>query len=1420
MSRGSEPSTPASSFKIFSQSRIAPQGQTQGHGLQVISPALTREDSVGADTIRGVSIDTDSGDGRESSEEVKKSGSAGEAAADAIVAVVPAGKRPGAPASSAMEYAVSHLGTTATSQALIKFAAGSTLLPQNIASIITSLSLLARVSLRSTAFFAEVILEAAKFSTSTSLGLTRRVLISAIGSARALHDTLNPDGNCAWDARAAGVGAVSSSSTASRISAMRNQHDGFLAVLDKYTAVGIYVIHHTFTMAELFAMSGFYLVDTSIKAGISAADESVRMIDGIFGSNETSRALSSFIALVRRELSHGDNSGCSAGDSKIAGAKALANLTKAFTAFAVLQNATYKRTAQTHKMQVLYDCTVLGEVESNSWRSMIVGPGNFVKKSTAAAAAVAIAPPPRSSSQGVAPAPVMSSALSPPATMRTSRSLAIADPAGAVAGSLHASRSHYGGNALCLTDVGSDARYEVEDFDENNDQRPSASSSSVLPVSSDREGGNIVKDLNYLIGSDGEEEQDLLSNNRRRWDQQNTQHGSFPSSTPVIRRTIRRRDPEHGTIETVYEEVTETTETIETTTISGAHAGSSSVKTAQLPNPFSPLIPAREKSKGQSLPLAPSSPHSQQSDDVWTEIAPASTRASAESTDDEMMVERELIAENIPQAPNGRPAQSIGSLARRQALDRPEESKARMQVVLRTITRKLVQKRKVVRRTQDTRGNTLTSTRESQNVENDVFSESTPSEAESLPSKLRQPQWAARFTATGDSPESAKSRKSTNSSGSFGDGGRGGKGVTSADDRLKSKSRAALQSLFSRSTIPKPGAGAAPRQVQMVDMASSRTPTPPSSPPSIAMSPPTPDKAIALPHVASPETTPKSRFALNRRKKEEEDGDQQQQITPKLFKRRSRQPSITSIRSFASTRKETHTTTNTASAQVEMYSRGQFPQQHFVTNLHTFMRHSSAAYGQNFMRIFGIGRSAEYLFADTQKHHSNIWAYAHHVGIPVDNILLSSYTEGETSFHSEKMSPIVNYISVDDDAKAVILTCRGTLGLSDVLTDLTCEYEEIAVEGRHPYGIYQVHSGMWASAIRLKDTKSTIHQTLKQALESRPGYGLVLTGHSLGGGVAAMLAIMWSSPAAIFQQQTLDGRPSVVHPPLFTPFVTSFASGLPAGRPIHAYAYGVPASASLDLSKYCSGLVTSLVHGHDLVPSLSLGTLRDMRNVAESLSDQRESKMAQEIVGAVVGLYQRKRKAAGNEARVPAGDLIDINFPRPSEPPAQEREQVFEHAEIMQGHTRNRALDSGYQDPVLKEHPLSPPLAGGKQGTAEAENDTKDWLWSLIKTMRASMGETKLYPPGDVFCIESFTVYVTPRTTRQNTSMAGMQEDRQASSRGEAHRVLLRACPDVEKRFSEPIFARSMLRDHIPTNYELCTQLLYESVVTESERQS
>ncbi|XP_048578810.1 diacylglycerol lipase-alpha isoform X2 [Nematostella vectensis] len=157
------------------------------------------------------------------------------------------------------------------------------------------------------------------------------------------------------------------------------------------------------------------------------------------------------------------------------------------------------------------------------------------------------------------------------------------------------------------------------------------------------------------------------------------------------------------------------------------------------------------------------------------------------------------------------------------------------------------------------------------------------------------------------------------------------------------------------------------------------------------------------------------------------------------------------------------------------------------------------------------------------------------------------------------------YVALDHHKKAVVVVIRGTLSLQDILTDFTVEPERIPAEGGDPswFG----HKGMVRCAVYIQ-RKLENDGILHTAFNADPdcgtrSYRLVLLGHSLGAGTAAILAFLL--------------RPR--YPDLF------------------CYAYSPPgANLSLSAAKYARDFVISIVIGKDLVPRLSLFTLEDLRN--------------------------------------------------------------------------------------------------------------------------------------------------------------------------------------------------------------------------------
>ena len=282
----------------------------------------------------------------------------------------------------------------------------------------------------------------------------------------------------------------------------------------------------------------------------------------------------------------------------------------------------------------------------------------------------------------------------------------------------------------------------------------------------------------------------------------------------------------------------------------------------------------------------------------------------------------------------------------------------------------------------------------------------------------------------------------------------------------------------------------------------------------------------------------------------------------------------------------------------EGFVDGTFPAGNLLSSITRYMRFSSASYGSQFLKMTGVSPDTPAL-RSRDEQHLDVRHFLHHTESDAGSVLLTSFVDpsGGSDFTGSTKSgvPLVHYISLDHNAKAVVLACRGTLGFEDILADLTCDYDDLIWRGR----TFRVHKGIHASARRLLEgSDGRVLITLQEALREFPGYGLVLTGHSLGAGVAALLGVMLSEPnthgvgfvtsTKSLQRTLSSGSTSEIRPEI----------SLPTGRRIHVYAYGPPGTMSLSLCKFTKGLITSVVHGNDIVPHLSLGLLHDFQAMA------------------------------------------------------------------------------------------------------------------------------------------------------------------------------------------------------------------------------
>ncbi|KAI1941138.1 hypothetical protein LOZ66_001646 [Ophidiomyces ophidiicola] len=359
---------------------------------------------------------------------------------------------------------------------------------------------------------------------------------------------------------------------------------------------------------------------------------------------------------------------------------------------------------------------------------------------------------------------------------------------------------------------------------------------------------------------------------------------------------------------------------------------------------------------------------------------------------------------------------------------------------------------------------------------------------------------------------------------------------------------------------------------------------------------------------------------------------------------------------------------------------GLFPYNHLVHNIQRFSRFSSASYGSNFLRVMGIATGPQDWQNEEMDHHEH-GSFSNHTGLPPSTILLSSFVDpaggSNSSGETQDGFPLVHYLTLDHESKAVVLTLRGTWGFEDILTDMTCDYDDLHWMGK----TWQVHKGMLASAKRLLEGGGArVMATIKAALEEFTDYGVVFCGHSLGGGVAALLAVLTSRPndtdlrgPAFVTTSTHAGS---------TDSNTQRLQGqfrLPAGRPIHVYAYGPPAVMSPPLRLATRRLITTMVNGQDVVPTLSLGVLHDFHAVSLSFKS----------------------------------DVADAK-----------------------SYVKSRVWDSISRSIANKLYINQPPLLV-HAGNGVGEDS---WAWNTLKSLRSQLTAPKLLPPGEVFVVDTMRV--------------------------------------------------------------------------------
>ncbi|KAG0623950.1 hypothetical protein M758_3G213300 [Ceratodon purpureus] len=160
-------------------------------------------------------------------------------------------------------------------------------------------------------------------------------------------------------------------------------------------------------------------------------------------------------------------------------------------------------------------------------------------------------------------------------------------------------------------------------------------------------------------------------------------------------------------------------------------------------------------------------------------------------------------------------------------------------------------------------------------------------------------------------------------------------------------------------------------------------------------------------------------------------------------------------------------------------------------------------------------------------------------------------------------------IAVYHARKYVVMGIRGTYNTTDILTDLN-PHNEPFLEGA-------AHSGMLGAAKWLLDKEGPL---LKRLLLENPGYMLALTGHSLGGAVAALMTMLIRDTARswIF--------------PIPTPFMTTSLGIKPSG--VKCWGFGTAPCVDRRLAEGMT-FIRNVVLQDDVVPRVNPAAIEALR---------------------------------------------------------------------------------------------------------------------------------------------------------------------------------------------------------------------------------
>lgn len=243
-----------------------------------------------------------------------------------------------------------------------------------------------------------------------------------------------------------------------------------------------------------------------------------------------------------------------------------------------------------------------------------------------------------------------------------------------------------------------------------------------------------------------------------------------------------------------------------------------------------------------------------------------------------------------------------------------------------------------------------------------------------------------------------------------------------------------------------------------------------------------------------------------------------------------------------------------------------------LRELRSAVRYAIGAYGTGSALVSDASLREKWKSLERRGDAGGEWAHARATEACAKACGIDKEDVVEAEWMGKEFAPS-SFVAVDRDEERVVLSVRGTWEFHDALTDVNSE--SVRFLGGW------AHAGMVASAWQIA---KRMLPAVARSMKKHPTFNFLITGHSMGGGVAACIAMLMHSEDGDIEA-VARGAMSDVDEQEVLEILRRLAS-------CRCVCIAAPSVSSMDLSDTASEYITCVVAGADVIPRLCHASVR------------------------------------------------------------------------------------------------------------------------------------------------------------------------------------------------------------------------------------